>query len=79
MYDFDGFERREMALDANADWQAQNVLARVKAKQQPHVDMTELARIDRESLLIQAEKQAIYAGDVEVQQKAANRWLGKSE
>jgi len=39
--------------------------------------MKELARLDDETRLIWAEKQAIYGGDIEIQQKAADRWLGK--
>jgi len=77
MFDFEGFERREMALQANAEWEARNINARVKAKQQAKIDMKELARLDDETRLIWAEKHAIYGGNVEVQQKAADRWLGK--
>jgi len=77
MFDFDGFERREMALQANAAWEAKNISARVSAKKQPKIDMKELARLDDETRLIWAEKQAIYGGDIEIQQKAADRWLGK--
>ena len=74
MYDFDGFIRREMAIQANAEncGKLFRELHAEKSKAQP--DGNKVAALKREIGALYQQKSLIYRGNVETQRKVVAQW-----
>ncbi len=72
MYDFDGFERREMALQVNSMECAKNLHAVLAEKEKKCPDMEKIQKLKEETKRLYNEKVRLYSGDIELQQKLAN-------
>ena len=72
MYDFDGFERREMALQVNSMECGDNIRAIMAEEAKACPDIQKIEELKVEGRRLWREKQEIYSGDIELQQKLAN-------
>ena len=77
MYDFDGFERREMALQVNSLACGDNIRALMAEEAKACPNAQRIEEIKAEGRRLWREKQEIYSGNIEVQQRLADIGFGR--